>query len=173
LNVTPQRFRQFDIEPHARIGRAPWYSLPDLAAFNAERTAVAPRAAVDGDASERLKELKVDELELDLAERRGELAHFSSFQSALDTVLLELASRFNAVPQAVADSVMTAAAKGDREAVVRIIEDGINGAREVVADLRIPIVGVDRRRSDDREDPAAAAASNGSGLGGSEPRSIA
>lgn len=121
------------------------------------------------DAADRLKELKVEEAELDLGERRGELVHAAAVQSAFDAVLLESSARFGAIPQAIADEVMSAAARDD---VVRIIENAINGARELFANLRIPLNGPGRLGAERGAREAAAPASNGSRVGGPEPRSL-
>src|ERR1700741_5409571 len=86
------------------------------------------------DAADRLKELKVEEAELDLAERRGDLVQAAAVQSAFDAVLLESSARFDAIPQSIADELMSTT---DRNVVVRIIENAINGARELFANLRI------------------------------------
>lgn len=134
-------------------------------------TAASPSspARPDADAGERLKELKVEEFELDLAERRGELVQAASVQAAFDAVLLESNARFGGIAQSIADEVRSAT---DRETVVRVIEAAINGARELFANLRVPIAGAERNGAERGARSAAAANGDGSGMGGSEPRSV-
>jgi hypothetical protein len=141
-------------------------AIPALFAVEPSRKARAPESA---DVADRLKELKVEEAELDLAERRGELVHAASVQGAFDAALLESNARFGAIPQGIADEVMSAT---DRDTVVRIIENAINGARELFANLRIPLSGPMRLGAERGAREASTPASNGSGVGGRESRSI-
>lgn len=155
----------------SRKGETRYYWGRDaFPALYAEQTSVpAAPDRPDADAGERLKELKVEEFELDLAERRGELVHAASVQAAFDAVLLESNARFGGIAQSIADEVRSAT---DRDTVVRVIEAAINGARELFANIRVPVVGAERHGAERGARAAAAANGDGGGMGGSEPRSI-
>jgi hypothetical protein len=146
-------------------------AFPALFAGVEAQPASKPRdRELEVDAADRLKFLRAEEIELDLAERRGELVQAASVQAAFDAVLVEEGVRLGAIPQAVSDELVGK----DRDTIARVLERVIDGARELYANLRIPLAGASSgARTERREDPAAASASNGSGLGGSEPHSLA
>lgn len=137
-----------------------YYWGPDaFAAIYAPGPAARAAAPAGEDAGDRLKRLKAEDYELDLAERRGELVRLPAMQSAIDTIGVESSARFDGIGQDVADEVIAAAATGDRAAVVAVIDSAVDRARELFADLRIAL------RAESGELPAEAPASNGSRVG--------
>jgi hypothetical protein len=170
LDVTPQRFRQFNIEPHARVSRAPWYSLLDLAAFRAERSATSPKAADDVNANDRLKNLRADQIEFELARERGEYERISSLQSAADAACSAVSARLDALPHAIAAELMAAR---DVSEVARMIRAALYRAIEPLSEISFAVGGAGMpiataSRADDKR-----TGSGGGGVGGSKPHSVA
>jgi phage terminase Nu1 subunit (DNA packaging protein) len=129
-----QQLARLGVIPKA--GRGQWPLAAVTAYIQHLRDAARAGAGLQN-ARERLAAARAGLLELDIAERRGDLMSVGDAVETWDTAVALLAAELNGLPSGVAPQLV---AKGEREIAV-ILTEHLNAARERLAnEVRIPIV---------------------------------